>query len=116
MRPGTMLAAVAVAALLAGCGPRRGSELNQEWLVGDWAPNRECRPAEFTSLLRDGSYTAPMNASRRALGIWTFRDGVLEIGTVMRMERFRITRVSDTELRSEPASGGGTGATLYRCE
>lgn len=115
MRIGGMLAALAVAGLLAGCGPRRGTELNRDWLIGDWSPNRECRAADFTSLMRDGSYTAPMNANRRSLGIWTFENGVLEIGTVLRMERFRITRVSDTELRSEPTEGG-TGATLYRCE
>jgi hypothetical protein len=114
MRIAGMLAALAVAGLLAGCGPRRGTELNTEWFVGDWAPSRDCRPAEFTTFLADGSYTAPMNATRRALGIWRFENGVLTIGTIIREEGFRITRVSDTELRSAPVDGS-EGATLYRC-
>ena len=114
MRIAAMVSVLAFAAALAGCGPRRGTELNTLWFVGDWSPSRECQANTFTSFLADGSYTAPMNATRRALGIWTFENGVLSIGTVIRMEQFRITRVADVELRSEPVDGS-TGATLYRC-
>ena len=60
-----MVGALALAGMLAGCGPRRGTELNNDWFIGDWAPSRACTPSEFTSFLRDGSYTAPMNATRR---------------------------------------------------
>lgn len=115
MRAAVMLGALALAGVLAGCGPRRETELNTDWFVGDWAPSRACTPSEFTSFLADGSYTAPMNATRRALGIWSFDNGVLTIGTVFRQEHFRITRVSDTELRSEPVDAPDSGATLYRC-
>jgi hypothetical protein len=115
MRVAAMVGALALAGMLAGCGPRRGTELNNDWFVGDWAPSRQCTPSEFTSFLRDGSYTAPMNATRRALGIWSFENGVLSVGTVMQQDHFRITRVSDTELRSEPVDAPDAGATLYRC-
>jgi hypothetical protein len=115
MRGAIMLGAVALAAALAGCGPRRGTELNNQWFVGDWSPSRLCRQSDFTSFKADGSYTAPMNATRRALGIWSFENGVLTIGTVFRQEQFRITRVADDEIRSAPVDGQGTGATLYRC-
>lgn len=98
-----------------GLRPVRSAELDTQWFVGDWSPTRECRTSDFTSFLADGSYTAPMNATRRALGIWSFENGVLTIGTVFRQEGFRITRVADDELRSEPVDGRGGAATLYRC-
>jgi hypothetical protein len=109
-----MVTVLAFAAALAGGGPRRGTELNTQWFVGDWSPSRDCQARTFTSFLADGSYTAPMKATRRALGIWTFESGVLSIGTVIRMEHFQITRLADDELRSEPVDGS-EGATLYRC-
>lgn len=115
MRCAIILGALALAGALAGCGPRRGPELNTDWFVGDWSPSRECQESDFTSFKADGSYTAPMNATRRSLGIWSFENGVLTIGTVFRQERFRITRVADDELRSAPVDGQGDGATLYRC-
>ena len=115
MRIAAMVGALALAGMLAGCGTRRGTELNTLWFVGDWSPSRDCRQSDFTSFLADGSYTAPMNTTRRALGIWSFENGVLTIGNVFRQERFRITRIADGELRSEPADGRGSGATLYRC-
>ncbi len=109
-----MMVALATLATLTACG--RGTEVNERWLTDDWSPNRECREAEFTTFLRDGSYTAPMDVpNRRAIGIWSYRDGVLSIGTIMRQERFRIERVSDDELRSFPLEGGGQPGTLYRC-
>jgi hypothetical protein len=114
MKIGGLLIVLAVAGALTGCGPRRGTELNTEWFVGDWAPSRECRETDFTSFMADGSYTAPMNATRRALGIWSFENGVLTIGTIFRQEGFRITRVADDEIRSAPVDGS-EGATLYRC-
>jgi len=115
MRIAAMLGALALAGMLAGCGPRRGTELDNQWFVGDWSPSRECGASDFTSFLADGSYTAPMNATRRALGIWSFENGVLSIGTVFRQEQFRITRIADDEIRSDPVDGRGGGATLYRC-
>lgn len=114
MRISVILGIAAIAGTLAGCGPRRGTQLDNDWFVGDWAPSRECRPAEFTSFLADGSYTAPMNATRRALGIWRFENGVLTIGTIVHEEGFRIIRVADDEIRSAPVDGS-EGATLYRC-
>lgn len=114
MRIAAVVGAMVVAGSLAGCGPKRGAELDNDWFVGDWAPSRECSEIEFTTFKADGSYTAPMNATRRALGIWSFENGVLTIGTVFRQESFRITRVADDELRSAPVDGS-EGATLYRC-
>ena len=113
MRAGAM-AALGAAALLAGCG--RGTDVTTRWLTDDWAPNRECREADFLTLKRDGSYTAPMNVpNRRAIGIWSYENGALEIGTVFRMERFRIEAVSPDEMRTHPLGGGAQPGTFYRC-
>ena len=115
MRISALLCGLAFAGLLAACGSGRGTELNERDLVGDWSPNRSCQAADFLSFQRDGNYSAPMNATRREIGVWSFRDGVLSAGNALAgMTEFRVNRVGDDEMQLQPVAGG-EAATRYRC-
>ena len=95
----------------------RGTELNTRWFIGDWSRSQACSPETLISLKSDGSFTAPFTTpvpGRRALGVWSFRDGRMTIGNVFQMEEWRVERVSDREVRTTPA-GRQAGEALYRC-
>lgn len=91
----------------------RSTEITTQWLIGRWSYDTACPPADVLSLMADGSYTGPSTIpGRLALGVWSYENGSILMGTVTRMDSFRVERVSEDGLRITGDSGS---RTFHRC-